>query len=195
MGAAARRPLRVAEDWLGPSDATEAAGREHLLRRYLAAFRPTTLADAANWAGMPPALLAPALERIRVRRLLAADGTELIDLPRAPLPPADTPAPSRFLGTWDAMLLVHVRRTQVLPEEYRPLVFSTKTPHSVNTFLVDGAVAGRWRVERAKDKATLLLEPFAPLPRSARDDVRAEAERLVRWHEADAASHAVRLAR
>jgi hypothetical protein len=184
-----------AEDWLGPSQATEEQGREHLLRRYLAAFGPARLEDAANWAGMPPSLLAPALERIRVRRLRAEDGGALIDLPRAPLPAADTPAPPRFLGTWEAILLVHVRRTQVLPEEYRPLVFSTRTPHSVNTFLVDGAVAGKWRVERTKDRATLLLRPFAPLPRAARAGVTAEAERLVRWHENDATSHAVRLAR
>jgi hypothetical protein len=185
----------AAEDWLESSAAGEGQGREHLLRRYLAAFGPTTLKDAANWAGMPPPLLEPALAGIRVRRLATEDGAELIDLPRAPLPPADTPAPPRFLGTWDAILLVHVRRTQVLPEEFRPLVFSTKTPHSVNTFLVDGAVAGSWRVERTRARATLMLQPFAPLPRGARDDVRAEAERLVRWHEDDASTHAVRLAR
>ena len=59
----------------------------------------------------------------------------------------DTPAPVRFLPTWDATLLVHARRTQILPERFRPMVFDTKTPHSVPTFLVDGQVAGTWRVE------------------------------------------------
>ncbi len=185
----------AAEDWLGPSAATAEEGREHLLRRYLAAFGPTTLKDAANWAGTPPSLLAPALERIPVRRFVTDDGVELIDLPRAPLPEADTPVPPRFLGTWDATLLVHVRRTQILPEEYRPLVFNTKTPHSLNSFLVDGAVAGTWRVERTKAQATLRLESFAPLPRGAREEVHEEGERLIRWHEDDATSHAVRWSR
>ena len=55
----------------------------------------------------------------------------------------------------------------MLPERFRPLVFHTKTPHSFPTFLVDGAVAGRWRVEATKAKATLVVEPFEPLPRTA----------------------------
>jgi hypothetical protein len=113
----------AAEDWLGRSEVTADEDREQLLRRYLGAFGPATLKDAATWAGMPPSALAPALERIRIRRHVTDDGTELLDLPRAPLPPPDSPSLPRFLGTWDATLLVHVRRTQVLPEEYRPLVF------------------------------------------------------------------------
>jgi hypothetical protein len=182
----------LAEEWLGPYGADVDEGRDHLLRRYLQGFGPATLKDAANWAGVPVPVLAPAVERLRLRHLRADDGTDLLDLPRAPLPPPDSPAPPRFLGTFEALLLVHARRTQVLPEEYRPRVFNTKTPHSAPTFLVDGAVAGSWRVERTKDKAVLALEPFAPLPRRARDELRDEAERFVRWHEDDAISHAVR---
>jgi hypothetical protein len=87
---------------------------------------------------------------------------------------------------------VHARRTQILPERFRPLLFSTKTPQSFPSFLVDGAVAGKWRVERAGAKATLVLEPFEPLPRPAREELRDEAERLVRFVEPDATSYAVR---
>lgn len=87
---------------------------------------------------------------------------------------------------------MHVRRTQILPERFRQLVFSTKTPQSMATFLVDGSVAGGWRVERAAEKATLRLEPFEPLPRADRDELRAEGEGLVRFHEPDATSYAVR---
>ena len=105
---------------------------------------------------------------------------------------SDTSAPPRFLGTWDAVLLAHARRTEILPERFRPLVFSTKKPQSVATFLVDGAVAGAWRVERAGSKATLRLEPFEPLPRDARRVLRDEGEQLVRFHEPDATSYAVR---
>ena len=90
------------------------------------------------------------------------------------------------------MLLVHARRAAVLPERFRALVFSTKQPQSVATFLVDGAVAGRWHVERAKDIATLRLAPFEPLPPAARRELREEAERLVRFHEPDVTSYVVR---
>ena len=83
-----------------------------------------------------------------MRRFLDEQGKELVDLPRAPLPDPDTPAPVRFLPVWDATLLVHARRTQILPEEHRSRVFNVKTPQSVHTFLVDGQVAGTWRHER-----------------------------------------------
>jgi hypothetical protein len=84
----------------------------------------------------------------------------------------------RFLPTWDATLLVHARRTGILPEEHRPKVFSTKTPQSVSTFLVDGAVAGIWRPE----KRGIAVEPFGRLPVSVRRDLEAERERLADFH-------------
>jgi hypothetical protein len=80
----------------------------------------------------------------------------------------------RFLPTWDATLLVHSRRSAILPEKYRSLVFSTKTPNSFGTFLVDGAVAGKWRFEKGR----VLTEPFASLDRGTRREVADEAERL-----------------
>ena len=185
----------LAEQWLGPPTTGPEEALEHLVRRYLGGFGPAARADIAGWAGLPVSDLAPALERMSLRRFRDEAGTELLDLPRAPLPGAATPAPVRFLPTWDATLLVHARRTAILPEEYRPLVFSTKTPQSVSTFTVDGRVAGTWKVTRARDRAELVLEPFAPLPRRARDELVAEGERLVRWLEDDAATHVVRQAR
>ncbi len=187
--------FRLAAEWLRPVQVSEDEGLERLLRRYLAAFGPGTLADAAKWAGVDRVPLLPVAERIRLRVVHDEDGRDLVDLPRGPLRGEDAPAPPRFLGTWDAALLVHVRRTEILPERFRPLVFSTKMPQSVATFLVDGSVAGTWRVERARSKATLRLEPFEPLPRGALADVRDEGERLVRFHEPDAVSFAVRVRR
>ena len=143
----------------------------------------------------PSEAIAPGLERVPLRRFRSEDGDELLDLPRAPLPPADTPAPVRFLPTWDATLLAHARRTQILSEEHRPRIFHTKAPQSFPTFLVDGSVAGTWKVERTRGKATLRLEPFEALPRAALGDVRDEGERLVRFHEPDAVSFAVRVRR
>jgi hypothetical protein len=184
--------FRLAGEWLAPQAVTEEQGLEHLLRRYLAAFGPSTLADAATWAGVARTSLLPVAEQMALRTLRDEDGRELVDLPRAPLPHEDACAPVRFLGHWDAVLLVHARRTQVLPERFRDVVFSTKAPQSMATFLVDGAVAGSWRVERTREKATLRLEPFERLPRGARDELREEGERLVRFHEPDANSYAVR---
>jgi hypothetical protein len=156
------------------------------VRRYLGGFGPAARADLASWAGVNVGDLAPAFERLALRRFRDEAGRELLDLPRAPLPPAEAPAPVRFLPTWDATLLVHARRTQILPEEYRPAIFATKTPHSFPTFLVDGSVAGKWRVERTKRVAELRLEPFARLPAATRDEAVAEGERLLRFVEADA---------
>jgi hypothetical protein len=164
----------LAEEWLGPSTATESDGLEFLVRRYLGAFGPASRRDLASWSGLSLPVLAPAIERLRLRRFRDERGEELIDLPRAPLPDPETPAPVRFLPTWDATLLAHARRTQILPERYRPRVFNTKTPQSVSTFLVDGHVAGTWR----RDGGRVELEAFERLPREARHELEDEAERL-----------------
>jgi hypothetical protein len=79
---------------------------------------------------------------------------------------------------WDATLLVHARRTGILPERHRPRVFNTKTPHSVATFLVDGEVAGTWRHERGR----IVTKAFGRLPREAKREVDEEAERLSEFH-------------
>jgi len=168
----------LADDWLGPSNATEAEGLVHLVRRYLGGLGPASLGDVVSWTGLPPTTLRPVVERLRLRRFRDEQGGELLDLPRAPLPDPNTPAPVRFLPTWDATLLLHARRTQILPEPYRPRVFNTKTPHSVSTFLVDGAVAGTWRYEKGRVR----LEPFDRLPGGARRELEDEAVRLAAFH-------------
>jgi hypothetical protein len=168
----------AAEDWIGPPDVTEADGLLHLVRRYLGAFGPAAPADVADWAGLQPAAVLAALERLRPRRFRSEAGDALVDLPRAPLPHPETPAPVRFLPTWDATLLVHARRTGVLPEEHRPRVFTARNPHSVPTFLVDGAVAGTWRHECGR----IDLKPFARLDGATLRALREEADRLAELH-------------
>jgi hypothetical protein len=170
--------IELAERWVGPEDVDEDTARDHLVRRYLGAFGPASREDVAQWAGTKPRDLGTALERLRLRRFRDEAGGALLDLPRAPLPPADTPAPVRFLPTWDAVLLVHVRRAGVLPEEYRPRIFPTTMPQSIGTFLVDGAVAGTWRY----DAGRVRWEAFAKLDRSFAREVTDEAERLAAFH-------------
>ncbi|MDQ4072637.1 MAG: winged helix DNA-binding domain-containing protein [Actinomycetota bacterium] len=168
----------AAADWLEPAEVSPEEGTELLVRRYLGGFGPAPAADIANWAGLPVSSILPALERLGLGRFRDEQGGELLDLPRAPLPDPDTPAPVRLLPTWDATLLVHARRTGILPEEHRPKVFSTKTPHSVGTFLVDGAVAGTWWYEGG----TVRTAPFDRIDAATRREVAEEAERLAAFH-------------
>jgi hypothetical protein len=168
----------AAEDWVGPESVDADEALTLLVRRYLAAFGPALRGDIADWAGVPVGEIDPVLGRLRLRRFRDEAGKELLDLPRAPLPDPDTPAPPRFLPVWDATLLVHCRRTQILPEEYRAQVFNVKTPHSVNTFLIDGRVAGTWRYEQGRVK----VEPFEDVPRKARRQLDEEAKRLAAFH-------------
>ena len=170
----------LAEEWIGPppAGATADAGLALLVRRYLGGFGPAPVRDVANWAGVPPKALAPAVEGMALRRFREEDGTELVDLPDAALPGAAGAAPPRFLPTWDATLLAHARRTQVLREQHRPLLFSTTSPQSTPSFLVDGQVAGTWRF----DGQAVQVEPFEPLPARARRQVDAEAARLAELH-------------
>ena len=165
----------LAEQWLPRSrEPSETEGLALLVRRYLGAFGPARPASIADWAGVPMALLKPAIEDVAPRRFLDEDDRELVDIDDAPLPEDDVNAPVRFLPTWDATLLVHARKAQILPEQYRPLVFSTKNPQSVGTFLVDGQVAGTWR----QDGGRVTVTPFDELPRAAARAVDDEAERL-----------------
>ena len=167
-----------AEEWLGPPAVEPEQALQHLVRRYLSGFGPATRHEIADWAGLPVREVSGALEQLRLRRFQAEDGEELVDLPRAPLPGPDTPAPVRFLPVWDATLLVHARRTGILPEEHRSRVFNVRTPHSVNTFLVDGQVAGTWGYEKGKVE----LEPFGRLGRSDLRALRVEADLLAAFH-------------
>jgi hypothetical protein len=168
----------LAEDSLPRPELARDDALDHLVRRYLAAFGPASQADVASFAGLRPAEIAPALERLALRHFRSEDGEELLDVPRAPLPDPDTPAPVRLLPTWDATLLVHARRSGILPEEHRPRIFSTRYPQSFRTFLVDGAVAGTWRYEEGR----VTLEPFAKLDRATLRELRAEADGMAAFH-------------
>jgi DNA glycosylase AlkZ-like len=170
----AARPQALFAAVAEPAPVEATLARAELARRYLAAFGPAARADLADWSGMRVSDFAEALESLEpLRRFRDERGRELLDVPRAPLPDASTPAPVRFLPKWDNVLLGFADRTRVLPDEYRKTVIA-KNGDVAQTFLVDGLVAGTWRAEKAKVK----LEPFAPLPRAARREAEDEAARL-----------------
>jgi hypothetical protein len=164
-----------AEDWLGPPDTGFDDAVELLVRRYLRGFGPGSRAEIANWAGLHPRVIDPVLERLTLRRFRTESGEALVDLPRLPLPDPETPAPVRLLPTWDSTLLVHARRTGILPEEHRPKIFHVRNPQSTPAFLVDGEVAGTWR----EDGGKIAFEPFGRLDAATRRALREEGERLV----------------
>ena len=148
--------------------------RAEILRRYLAAFGPASRRDIVAWSMMHVPETQRALDRLEpLRRFRDEQGRELLDVPRAPLPDAETPAPVRFLPKWDNLLLAFADRTRVLPEQYRKRVIRMNGDVA-QTFLVDGFVAGIWRVENGR----VVLEPFAPLPPAVRRELEDEAGRL-----------------
>jgi hypothetical protein len=169
----------LAETWVpGDGDVTEDEGIELLIRRYLGAFGPAALKDIASWMGLNVGQIRHVADAMELRGFRDEAGKPLVDLPGAPLPNPETSAPVRFLPVWDASLLVHARRTQILPEAHRPRIFNTKTPHSVNTFLLDGQVAGSWRFEEGR----IELAPFEPLAEADRDALEEEAVGLAALH-------------
>ena len=165
---------------------------EALVRRYLGAFGPASVADVQAWSGVGS--MKGVLDAMRDELEVFADerGRELFDLPEAPRPGADAPAPVRLLPEFDNLVLAHDDRTRVIADEHRPRV-TTKNLRVRATFLVDGFVAGTWTIEVKRRVATLRLEPFGALRKRAAAALRDEGERLARFVEPEAKSCAVQL--
>jgi DNA glycosylase AlkZ-like len=148
--------------------------RAEVIRRYLAAFGPSTVRDMSAWSMMHMPELKASVELLEpLRRFRDEQGRELLDVARAPLPDADTAAPVRFLPKWDNVLLAWADRTRVLPEAYRKKVIRMNGDVA-QTFLVDGFVAGTWEVEKGRVK----IAPFGKLSAPMRRELKDEAERL-----------------
>ena len=159
------------EDWLGRAMVSQ-LGHIDLIVRYLAAFGPATVKDVQAWSGLTR--LREPMERLRPRLLVFEDeqGRELFDLPGAPRPDAETPAPARLVPEYDNLLLSHADRTRVIASGYGERIFAK------GAVLADGFVRGSWRVRREPAAARLEVELFERLaPRDA-EDVAAETARL-----------------
>ena len=143
-----QRPAYVAA---GPGPTPADAGTAHsalvvLVRRYLAAFGPATLADVAQFALVTRTRVRAALLALgeELERCTGPAGEDLYDVPGAPLPPEETPAPPRLMAMWDSLLLAHHDRTRVLPPDLRRVVIRANGD-VLPTVLVDGQVVGVWR--------------------------------------------------
>lgn len=156
-------------------------GTVALVRDYLAAFGPATREDVAAFTWLRFHQLDPALAALEpLRRFTDRRGRELLDLPRAPLPPEETETPVRFLPKWDAALISHRDRARIVPPGLSEQVFGARNGDSPPTFLVDGLVAGTWRDRVEDDEAVLELRSLTETGAAALPaGIEEEAERLL----------------
>ena len=181
--------MSTIETWLGrPLDANPAP--DEIILRYLAAFGPATVADMRTWSGLTG--LREVTERLRPSLLTFRDeqGNELLDLPNAPRPDPDSPAPPRFLPEYDNVLLSHADRSRIITDR-RPVPLPPGNGGVIGTFLVDGFFRGTWKITRQRDTATLIIEPFTPLAASDHVALTEEGIRLLAFVASDAAVHDV----
>ena len=184
--------LATARSWLGRPVGTDAAP-DAMILRYLGAFGPATVADIQSWCWLTR--LAPVVERLRpqLRTFRDEAGRELFDLPDGPLPDPDTPAPPRFLPTYDNIALSHKDRARI----YGDLGSWTVVGDDLNrvfaggSLLVDGFILGGWHLLRERGKATLVITPIRTLPPADRPAVLEEGERLLDFLAAESATHEV----
>ncbi len=179
----------TAESWLGrPLEAKPSL--DDLVLRYIAAFGPATAGDVAAWSRLTG--LKAVVDRLRPRLVTFRDerGRELFDLPEAPRPDPETPAPPRFLPEYDNVLLSHADRGRFLSEEHRRGAFSRVEGRIKGTVLSDGFVLGVWQREA---DGTLVVRYAGRATKRALTAVAAEGRRLLRLIAADANSPEVRL--
>jgi hypothetical protein len=182
-GLARHTPIDVWLDRPEPEPELEPAPRPQaltaLVERYLAAFGPATIQDVQTWSGLTRLREIVEPMRDRLRTFTDERGRELFDLPDSPRPDPDVPAPPRLAAEFDNLILSHDDRTRVMADDDRRKLFKqlNSFPGSV---LLDGFVAGAWRVKRAKGTATVTIELFRDrLPAGDRDALEAEAARVL----------------
>jgi hypothetical protein len=165
---------QAADVAIGGSPPASDEACEHMIRRYLAAFGPATIRDLAQWAGLQRiGPVGQAVKRLTLRTFADEHGRTLYDLPNAPVPDPETPAPPRLVPRYDNLVLAHADRTRVLGDlPVTRIVMKNALVHA--TFLVDGFVAGTWQLENGR----VQLEPFTQIPRAVRAALAEEVERV-----------------
>ena len=176
-----------AEDWIGKKLRVKPDPGE-LVTRYLAAFGPATPADFQTWSGLQKAK--PLFDKLELETFTDETGKALYDVPDAPRPDPDTPAPVRFLPEFDNILLSHAKRERIIADEHKPAVY-TKNLRVKATYTVDGVVAGLWTAEKKRGVATLTLTPFGRLLKKTRTELEREGTALLRFLEPEAKSYEV----
>jgi hypothetical protein len=188
--------LATAESWLGRSVGSETEP-DGLILRYLGAFGPATVMDIQAWCWLTR--LSPVVERLRSQLLTFRDerGRELFDLPDAPRPDPETPAPPRFLPTYDNIALSHKDRMRLFGDlgNWTAVGADFNRIFAGGSLLVDGFVLGGWRLERERDAATLVITALRPLPAADEPAVLEEGAKLLALVAAGSSTHDIRFER
>ncbi len=147
--------------------------------RYLAAFGPASVADLQNWSGL--VRMAPVVEGLAPRLVTFADdrGVTLYDLPDAPRPDPETPAPPRFLPGYDNVVLGHKDRRRIVDADIHAAYFATANGTTPGSVLIDGFARALWRAEREKGAARLIVTTAVKVPARVRTAIAAEGARLL----------------
>ena len=191
-GASGQAKWVTIESWLGRA-LPPAGPPDELVLRYLAAYGPATVADVRAWSGFTE--LRAVLDRLRPRLVTFRDetGKELFDLPDAPRPDRDSPAPPRFLPEYDNVLLSHADRTRINPDGH-PIPLLPGNGAAGGTVLIDGFFSATWRIARRQTAASIEIEPLTRTTRTQRTAVSAEARRLLAFLAPEADSYGVSVA-
>jgi hypothetical protein len=190
-GAGGRVRYATIESWTG-RELDREPSPEELVLRYLGAFGPASVMDMQYWSGLTRMKVVFEGLRPRLAIFRDEDGKELFDLPDAPRPDSDTPAPVRFLGEFDNVLLGHRDRRRIIPEGF-PRDAMLAHGRFVDNLLIDGMLRATWWVERdGSRRATLGVRPFGELTAAEREEVAAAAERMLEFTDPEAERRAAR---
>ena len=192
-GSSGQAAYTATDAWLGDLPAP-GLSLDGLVLRYLAAFGPATVKDIQAWCGLTR--LSEVTERLRplLRTFRDTGGRELLDLPDAPRPDPDTPAPPRFLPEYDNVLLSHADRTRIIPDR-RTVPLPPGLGGSNGTVLIDGFWRATWKITRQRGgTVTLRVEPFTELSAEQTAGVTAEAAGLLAFVAPDAEAREIKLA-
>jgi Winged helix DNA-binding domain len=157
-----------------------AAALEQIVLRYLTAYGPASVNDIQAWSGL--SRLREVTDRLgaRLRPFTGPDGMELLDLPDAPRPDENVPAPPRFLPEYDNLLLSFADRSRVI-RHGRPVPLPPGNGATTGTLLIDGLWEAGWTITRNRGRAALEIRPFRPLGQPEQDAITAEGSRLLEF--------------
>jgi winged helix DNA-binding protein len=180
------------EAWIG-REMPASVDPEPIVLRYLAAFGPASVMDAQAWSGVTR--LGEVFERLRPRLVTFRDdaGRELFDLPDAPRPDPDTPAPVRFLADFDNLLLSHADRSRFIGDVEKSLLTYVDGPFP-GMVLLDGTAVGQWHLRRDGGAATAVVHLARPLSDREEAAVRSEGDAMLRFSVPDASDYILELA-
>jgi hypothetical protein len=182
-----------AEQWLAKAVAAKAVQPDALLLRYLEGYGPASADDMRAWSGLARPAVKEAIDRLRGKLSVFRDVNgkrELFDLPNAPRPDGDVPAPVRLIPEYDNVITTRADERFVAKGD-RPRVFLSALRIAA-TVLVDGFAAGTWKMEATKKAATVTIEPFKPLAARVKKEIEAEAELVLKFAEPEVRTREVR---